>query len=108
MSNVIDLLLKTEQNAKKRIEKARDKVREIQQNADKEAEEIIKDARQEALTLQRESAEKTRQELEDEKKSLLAALELNQASLLSEKSDRLDLAADDVFNLLITPEYERL
>ncbi|RDG32115.1 hypothetical protein [Oceanispirochaeta sp. M1] len=108
MSNVIDLLLETEQKAKDIVEAARDKVRDVQQEADKKSEEIVKNARQEALVLQRESAEKTRQELEDKKKSVVVELEEKQNNLLSEKTELLDLAAEDVFKLLITPEYEKV
>jgi vacuolar-type H+-ATPase subunit E/Vma4 len=108
MSNVIDLLLETEQKAKDIVEAAAEKVRDVQQEADKKAEEIVKNARQEALTLQRESAEKTRLELEDEKKSVIVNLEEKQNSLLSEKTEVLDQAAEDVFKLLITPEYEKV
>lgn len=108
MSNVIDLLLETEQKAKNIVESASEKVRELQQDADKKAEEIIKNARQEALTLQRESAEKTRQELENEKKSVIVNLENMQKNLLSEKTELLDQAAEDVYKLLITPEHEKV
>lgn len=108
MSNVIDILLETEQKARDIVEAAAEKVRTVQQDADKKAEEIIKNARQEALTLQRESAEKTRLELEDEKKSVIVSLEEKQNSLLSEKTEVLDKAAEDVFKLLITPEFEKV
>lgn len=108
MINVIDLLLETEQKAKNIIEAAGVKVRNVQQDADKKAEEIVKNARQEAITLQRLSAEKTRVELEDEKKSVIVKLEEKQNNLLSEKTEVLDQAAEDVFKLLITPEYDKV
>ena len=105
MSDPLELIVKTEEEAKEIVEKARAEAAEIKTNADRSYRERIENARKEALELRKKIIEDAKVRAKKKTQLLLEESENKLKSQGKEIETRINRAAQKIVELVLKPIF---
>jgi vacuolar-type H+-ATPase subunit H len=104
MQQIVDQVLKAEEEAESILNAARAKAQELRSQAERELTEELNSARQEAQRLLQQGVAQAKQEAQKTRESALARTEEQNRDFFSKNSAKIDLAVERIMALLSTPE----
>ncbi|MBN1646977.1 MAG: hypothetical protein JW874_02990 [Spirochaetales bacterium] len=105
MNEIINKVFEAEEKAEKILNDARNASSGINQKAQKDADDMILEARQKAKEILRERLEQAKTKTEQAYSKKAAAHEEDIRQLLENKKKEIDAAAEKIVALVMAPEY---
>ncbi len=106
MQEILDEVLKTEEEAEEAVKAAHAKGAALKQEAETAASETIRKARQKARELIHEGVASEKEEAERKRKEALKKAEEDQEAFFKRKKDAIEEAADSVVEIIIRIDVE--
>lgn len=106
IKNILDTILKIEDDSKAQVVKAKEKARELKEAAEKENTERLNAARAQASSALIESINKAKQEWEENYQQKLAAQDTLYDDIVKRKRQDIDRTAEKVLSIIINPAYK--
>ena len=107
MKQIIKEVFQAEEKVGEILKQARQKASEIRHTADKENAEKISDAKQKAREIIQNAVEQAKKEAEQIRLEQLEQAKQEKDSLLKDKQDIIDNLVEQICNIIITTEYEK-
>jgi len=101
MKEIIEGILQEEKTARERVEKAREKAKDIRLESEKKAKEILSNARDKAQAENKALIDKARKEAEKEKVKAIEEAERAGETLWEEKKEKIDKTVQKIFKRII-------
>ncbi|MFW5797147.1 MAG: hypothetical protein ACOCXE_01430 [Spirochaetota bacterium] len=106
MFEIVDEIVQAEKQAEQIVSDAKKEAEEIRTAFDAEERQVLAEAREEAARQTRERLDRARKEADERRRAALAE-ELSAEQYLEAHAERAQRAVDRVVDLLVRPEYER-
>ena len=107
MQEIVDDVLKAEEQAEAVIQQAREKAQHLQNSVENTLSDKLKKAREDAQNRIRETVELSKARADKKYREVLEKAEEDNKEFLKENSDKVNRIIDDIVKLIITPEYKR-
>jgi vacuolar-type H+-ATPase subunit H len=107
MQEIIDEVLKVEEEANGVVSKAQETALQMKTDADNELNNRIKDAREESRQSISREVEKARAAADSEYREAIDRANREKDKFLGENRDRIKEIVGEIADLIITPEYDR-
>lgn len=107
IKNVLDTILKIEEDSKAQVAKAQEKARDIKEAAEKENAERLNAARAQAASGLLASVTKTKEEWEEKYQKKLASQDTLYADFIKSKDQEIDRTADKILTIIINPQHKK-
>lgn len=105
--DILDSILKVENDSKAKIEQAQKKARDIKEAAEKENAERLNAARSEAASELIASIQKAKKEWDEKYQQTLASQNTVHADFIKDNSKKIDQTADKILSIIITPQHKK-
>lgn len=106
IKDILDTILKIEDDSKAQVVEAQKKAREIKETAEKENAERLNAARSEATSALLASINKTKQEWEEKYQHALSSQDSLHTDFLKNNSEKINETADNVLSIILKPQYK--
>ena len=106
MKEVLQEILDAEKEAEEKVKQAREDAAKIRREADERCEEILKNAREEAHGVAREIATRAEEAVEKEYRAELEKAEENKNRFIEEESGRIDALVDRLTGMILSGTLE--
>jgi vacuolar-type H+-ATPase subunit H len=107
MQEIVEQVLKTEEEAEKILQEARRKAAELKTRGENEVSLKIKQARQEAQQKVQEAVLAAQQQAEESRRQTLEEAEAESRHLLAEGTDKLASLVEEVAAFVVKPEFRK-
>lgn len=107
MNEIVDEVIKAEQEAEKIVDQAREQVQEERNTLELELNERLKQAKEAAQKLMQETIARAKKEAQQEYSDIITKAEEENKVFLQENADKVDKIIENIVHLIITPEYNR-
>jgi vacuolar-type H+-ATPase subunit H len=107
VEEIVGKILEAEKEAEQLVQEARTHAAELRAGSDSESEKTLGDARERARQRIQEAIGKARSDAEAERERKLAQIEAEGQRFLEEHAEGIGRAAEKIVSLLVQPEYRK-
>ena len=107
MNEIVNQVFETEAQARKLLDETRAEIQTLQQNTDKDIEEINIRAREHAGAALKKIIEETRRQVDEDQKKSLLETEQKDKDFFLDKNEKISEVINGIVDFISTPEYLR-
>jgi vacuolar-type H+-ATPase subunit H len=107
MNEIVDEVLKAEQEAEKLVENAREQIQKKRNGLETELADRLKKARDAAQEMIQETITRAKEETQKEYSDIMMKAEAENREFLEKNASKVDKIIENIVHLIITPEYNR-